>query len=235
MEEVLAALKIGVAASTFTRTSMNNEALRASASFTPQPAFHGSMSGEIPAANPRSIVPANEPAKPSRSKLVYVGAAALAIVVGVGFATRTKLQPQPEAQPAAQKTVEKPAVAEKPAEKPSAVAQVVVPVAKAEAHFVDIDSDPPGARVRDEAKVILCDKTPCKVNVESASLVVIVEQDGYSDQKVKLSQNDARHLVKLTKQATWHPPPQAAAAAAPKPAPAGGAGFKPDPYGGGPY
>jgi serine/threonine-protein kinase len=229
MEEVLAALKIVSGANTMTRSAA--DAMRASASFTPQPQVSmNSLSGEIPAANPTSIVPLDQP-KPGRAKYFVAAAAALLLVVGVGVATRS---PKPaDAQPT-QTQPAAPKAAETPVAKPSAQAPVetVAAPAKVEEHFVEVDSEPPGARVRDEAKSILCDKTPCKVRVEG-SISVTVEQDGYGDQKVKLAQNDARHLVKLTKSAVWHPPP-AAAKPASTAAPTSTA-FKPDPYGSGPY
>jgi serine/threonine-protein kinase len=225
MEEVLASLKLATGgANTFTRSA--SDALRASASFTPQPQVSmSSLSGEIPAANPTSIVPVAQP-KQGRAKYLFAAAAALVLVVGVGVATRSaKPVETPATQPAAPKVE---ANVAKPSAQPTVI-QTAAPPAKVEEHFVEVESEPPGARVRDEAKVILCDKTPCKVRVDSP-LVVLIEQDGYGDQKVKLAQNDAKHLVKLTKNPVWHPPAQAAKPAAPT-----NTSFKPDPYGSGPY
>ncbi|MGZ3447945.1 MAG: serine/threonine protein kinase [Polyangiales bacterium] len=229
MEDVLAALKIASGTTTFTRSAV--DALRSSASFTPQPQVSMSLSGEIPAANPTSIVPVDQQ-KPSKAKFVVAAVAALALVVGVGIATRSPkggAAQQPEAQSAAQKKVEAPVTPSAPA-----AATTQAPAAKPDEHFVELDSEPTGSRVRDESKTILCDKTPCKVRVDS-SLTVIIEQDGYGDQKVKLAQNDSRHLVKLTKSAVWHPPAQAAKPAATAAAPPTNTAFKPDPYGSGPY
>jgi serine/threonine-protein kinase len=229
MEEVLASLKLTAGgANTFTRSA--SDVLRASASFTPQPQVSmNSLSGEIPAANPTSIMPAAQQ-KQGRAKFFFAAAAALVLVVGIGVATRS---PKPVETPATQPAAPK---AEAPAPKASAapvVTETAAPAPKVEEHFVEVESEPPGARVRDEAKVILCDKTPCKVRVD-APIVVVVEQDGYGDQKVKLAQNDAKHLVKLTKSAVWHPPAQAAAKPASPAAPTN-TNFKPDPYGSGPY
>ncbi len=75
---------------------------------------------------------------------------------------------------------------------------------------VSIDSDPSGAKIRDEQRSILCDATPCKLHVGNDGLVVIVDAKGYPDEKVKLMPGDGPRVVKLTKQAVWRPAATAA-------------------------
>jgi len=227
MAEVLEALKGAQGgALSMTRTA-ELEALRASASFTPPPSYRPGASGEIPAANPTSIAPVV--AQPPQSQVrrwmpVAVALVALA-AVAIVFVTRKNEAPQPVAASDAKPT----ATTTQAATRATTAAPAVTTVA--ELPMVTVDSEPSGARIRDESKSLLCDKTPCQLRIPGGGVVVFVEQDGYHDQKVKISPDDPPRMVKLTK---------AAAAAAAKPAAkpattttAPPKEFKPDPYGGG--
>jgi eukaryotic-like serine/threonine-protein kinase len=228
MAEVLEQLK-GTAGgnATMTRTA-ELESLRASGSFTPAPStYRPNMSGEIPAANPMSIAPATA-SPPASKKWVPIAIAAAALVaIGVVLGTRKTEQPAAAAQPEPPK-VTQPAATPTPTPVVEPAKTVTAPVT------VVLDSEPANARVRDESHSLLCDKTPCKLNIEPGGLVVVVEHDGYGDQKVKISPNDPPRMIKLTKNAAAAKPAQPAAAAKPPPATTTTI-FKPDPYANGPY
>jgi eukaryotic-like serine/threonine-protein kinase len=227
MGEVLESLK-GTAGGNYTQTrTADLESLRASGSFTPAPStYRPGLSGEIPAAQ-TSIAPAEPPPAPSRKWFPIAVAAVSIVALGAVFMSKRTSTPNN-------------ATASPEAPKPT-VTQVAAPVptpepAKApEPLFVAIESEPAGARVRDENKAVLCDATPCKIRVEAAGLNVIVEHDGYNDQKLKVSPTDPTRMVKLAKAPVAAKQPAAtkpATGAAPKPT---GEGYK-GAYGGdGPY
>ncbi len=229
MGEVLESLK-GTAGGQYTMTrTAELDSLRASSSLTPSPStYRPAVSGEIPAAQ-TSIAPAATTPPPSRKWFPIAVAAVSIVAIGVVFMTR-KSAGQPAPAPAAE--------APKPAAPPVTAAPTPEPAKTVEqAPLVSVESEPAGARVRDESKAVLCDATPCKIRVEAAGLTVIVEHDGYGDQKLKLSSNDPPRMVKLTKAAkavAASKPAAAAAAAAPATKPPA-EGYK-GAYGGdGPY
>ncbi len=224
MGEVLEALKGAQGGALSQTKTAELDALRASGSFTPQPsAFRPGASGEIPAANPSSIVPVPIPSHqsaPRRWMPVAIALVALA-AVGAVFVSR-KIVPPPHVAASDAKAIVPP-VATATATAPAQPTVEEVPT-------VMVDSEPSGARVRDESKSLLCDKTPCKLRVDTAGLAIIIEHDGYHDQKVKLTNTDPPRMVKLTKVAAA----AVAKPATPKPtATTTSTTFKPDPYGAG--
>jgi len=223
MAEVLESLKLtGSGSATGTREL---EALRTSASFTPQPSPLP-PSGSIPAAATTSITPA-PPSSGKKWIPIVVGGLAVAAAAAV-FLGRS---PTP-APPTASASETKPAVQPVPTPTSApAVVEAPAAAAKVEPPTVSLETDPSGARVRDEQKSILCDKTPCKLAVPAAGLTVIIENDGYTDQKLKLAANDPPHTVKLTKAAAAMP----AKPAAPKPTATATATVPPGGYHNDPY
>ncbi len=226
MAEVLESLK-GTHGGTMTATrTVELEALRASASFTPPPSAYGST-GENPAANTSSIAPGAAPAPSRRWMPIAIAVLALAAVGGV-LATR---KPEPSQQPATASETKTPTPLTAPAEPATPPPSAAQPVE--EAPTVMLDTEPRGARVRDESKSLLCDATPCKLRVDAAGTTVVVEHDGYQDQKVKLTPTDPPRMVKLSKVAAAvvaKPASKPATTSAPA---ATNTVFKPDPYGGG--
>ncbi len=197
-------------------------------SFTPPGnTFRPSASGDIPAAQPASIMPGNQPKAPT--KWVVLGLAAAGVIGAVLWFARSP--PTPAAAAGPPKSETKSALTTPTA----AIAAVPAPAAKpVEADpntFVSVDSDPPGARVRDEAKSIVCDRTPCKVHLDTPTMNVVVDLEGHADVKLKLSQGDGQAMAKLTKQ-TYKPATQAAPKPVDKPPTAAPppTSFKNDPY-----
>jgi serine/threonine-protein kinase len=220
MEEVLAALKLSGGAMTAT---MSLEALRASGAYgtrssRPPPASL-SISGEIPAAAPRSHAPGPSiaPRPASRWLPLALGGIALASVAGV-FVMRGRDHGHPSPPPSPVSTVAAataaqvaaPAIVAMPSAQATTSAASSIGVTPAPSTVVDvlvsIDSAPTGARIRDQQRAILCDSTPCSVHVGKDGLVVIVDAKGHVDEAVKLSAGDAPRVVKLTKTPTWQPP-----------------------------
>ncbi|MBI2388787.1 MAG: serine/threonine protein kinase [Deltaproteobacteria bacterium] len=227
MGEVLESLKL-TATSSLTGTR-ELESLRASASFTPQES--PILTGSIPAAASLSIAPtAAEGSSKKKWIPLAIGAIAVAaaalVYVGRSNTAHKVDAPASEAKPVVTEPAPKPEV--KP---PPVATTAAAPAPKVEEIYVSLDTEPTGARVRDEQKAILCDKTPCKLQVPAAGTTVLIEIDGYSDQKVKLSTNDPPRMIKLTKAAAAPrpaaPKPTATATAA-APPPTGT--YHPDPY-----
>jgi hypothetical protein len=227
MAEVLESLKLtGGGSATGTREL---DALRASASFTPQPT--PMPSGSIPAGS-TSIAPHVEAPSAGKKWLpLVVGGLALAAAAAV-FLGRPRA-PAPVTTSASESKPPEPPAAKPQPSTPSAPVVIEPPpsTAQAELPTVALDTEPSGARVRDEQKSLVCDKTPCKLAVPAAGMTVVIESNGYSDQKVKLAPNDPPRLVKLSKVVVparpAAPKPTAAAPAAPPPAPGG---YHNDPY-----
>jgi serine/threonine protein kinase len=227
MAEVLEALKGATGGALSQTRTAELEALRASASFTPPPsAFRPGASGEIPAANPTSIAPVQAAPQSSSRRWAPVAIALVALAaVAMVFVTRKNEAAHPTTASDAKPNVTQTSTA-------TTIALPTTAATVEDLPTVMLDTEPSGARVRDESKSLLCDKTPCKLRVDAAGATIVIEHDGYHDQKVKLAVTDPPRMVKLTKLAT------AAAAAKPpvaKPTAAAPTAtvFKPDPYGGG--
>jgi serine/threonine protein kinase len=205
MDEVLLALKQVAPAGQTTRSlqmSGSFEGMAHSASFTPE----SNAAPSVPSPSTASLTP--EAAKPAgRSSLkLWIGAfaaAAVILAVLVPLTTRKPHDPNAQANGPPPPTTEKPSEPPKPPAvnapptQPTTATEVAKPAPTAQ--DVRLESDPPGARVLDEQKVILCDTTPCSVRVEAKGLVVTLALDGYGSERVKLSAGDEPRHVKLGK------------------------------------
>jgi len=230
MDEALQALRQtpgGQVTGTGALHAISSDALlRASASFTPQPsALSPSPSSPVPATSSSTAPP---PQKRGKGLVVALAVAAVALVgVIVALSTR-KTEGTATAAPTTSSTETK-ASETKPEPAKSTTVAVAVSTAPA-VPKVDIDTEPTGARIRDEAGMVLCDKTPCKLTIDKP-LTVQIDSDGYDTQKVKLSVGDPARTVKLAKKAAaaWTPPPKPAGNGTTAPPPPPG-GYHPDPY-----
>jgi serine/threonine-protein kinase len=232
MDQVLLALKqVDGSAYTATRTS----GIDVTASVTPPPATLPRLgqtgSGEH-AALP--IAPSAKVESP-RTKRPFVAAIAL---VGIAAAAGILVSKQrPEAPPSATAAAESEPAAKVEA---PAVAESAAPAAKV-VEAVEIDSEPRGAKVRDDAQAIVCDTTPCSLRIDGAAMTLTIEAEGFEAEKIRIAAGDPRRIVKLTKKPVWKAPPTPVVA--PKPVVAPAAPPKPtsttpyrgDPYGSGPY
>ncbi len=209
MNDVLAALKQTTPQNTGTRSlaisssgAGSIEGMTASASFTPQPG---------PILEGTSSPPVNVAADsaPKGNGRLWIGVALVAAVAAAAIfvvSSRTNKTDTPTTTVAAK-------TADKPAETTTAVATntatgIAAPppatmVAAASTMDVRVETDPPGARVLDDAKVILCDKTPCDVRLEQTSQTVAINLDGYNIEKLKLVAGDPVHNIKLQKRAAF--------------------------------
>jgi serine/threonine-protein kinase len=217
MEELLGALKLSGGAMTAT---MSLEALRASGAYgtrSSRPPAPLSISGEIPAAAPRSHAPGPSiaPRPANRWLPLALGGIALASIAGVlvvrGRDHRSSASTPVSTVAAATATsnaappVSAPPVASATIAPATSASAAPVPSAAVDA-LVAIDSEPTGARIRDLQRAILCDSTPCSVRVGKDGVTVIVDAKGHVDETVRLYAGDAPRVVKLTKTPTWQPP-----------------------------
>ncbi len=93
-----------------------------------------------------------------------------------------------------------------------------------------IDSDPTGAKVQDDQHAVLCDKTPCTVQVGETARILTVTLDGYDEQKVRIERSSAERKIALTKKAAPQQMSRPATASKPADKPAEDPTWKPSPY-----
>ncbi len=233
MDEALQALRQtpgGQVTGTGALHAISSDALlRASASFTPQPsALSPSPSSPVPATSSSTAPP---PQKRGKGLVVALAVAAVALVgVIVALSTR-KTESTATAAPASTSANADPQTTGESKPKPTASTVMVASTTAPVVPKVDVDTDPTGARIRDEAGMVLCDKTPCKLTVDKP-LTLQIDSEGYETQKVKIAVGDPARTVKLTKKAaaaTWTPPPKPTGNGTTAPPPPPG-GYHPDPY-----
>ncbi len=180
-----------------------------------------------------SSAAAVEPKKSNRGVVIGIG---LALVAGLALFVATRGKKDEDKAQAAAQPPPNASVTMSAAGAASSVAKFVPTASAPPAPTVDnkrvhLESDPPGAKVRDTNEVLLCDTTPCDVKLDSGALTVALSLDGYSGEKVSLKEGDGTKKVTLTKKATvtWTPPKSNGGGT--KPPPTGGdPGFKSDPY-----
>jgi eukaryotic-like serine/threonine-protein kinase len=208
MDEVLLALKQVAPAGQNTRSlqmSGSFEGLSASASLTPQ----SNVLPSVPSPSTESLTPGPTPRANRSSAKLWIGAfaaAAVIVAVLVPLTTRHRSDTPTSAatggNPSVTETAHDPGKAS--TDGPAATVATIAPEAKTPelAPEVKVESDPPGARVLDEQKVVLCDTTPCKVRVDPKGMVVTLALDGYGNERVKLTAGEEARHVKLAKKAT---------------------------------
>ncbi|MFI5301847.1 MAG: PEGA domain-containing protein, partial [Polyangiales bacterium] len=117
------------------------------------------------------------------------------LVASIALAMKKPADQEASAKAAA-KTIEA------PKEEPKKVAPPPPTVAApAPSVAVKIDSEPTGAKVQDDQHAVLCDKTPCTVQVGETPRILIVTFDGYDEQKVRIERSSTERKIALTKKA----------------------------------
>ena len=204
MDEVLLALKQAAPAGQTTRSlqmSGSFDGLSTSGTFTPE-SSPAALSPSVPSPSTSSLSPEIEkPANRSSVKLWLGAFAAAAVILAVLVPLTTRRSAGNGNAAANGDSHTTPTEATTAPATNVASTSAVVTAAKPPPPSLDVqvDSDPAGARVLDEQKVILCDTTPCAVRVEGGSLVVTLTLDGYASERVKLTTGDEPRHVKLAK------------------------------------
>ena len=216
MEELLNALKRSTTGTHTAVTTGSNKVARAdlvaSASLTPAPAsFHRTADG-APASPSHptngASIPVTAPSTSSSRR--WVGVAAFSAVAAVGLIAAIAFRSRPSGESAV--TANGGATAAKTttttASSASTTTTVVAPNGSigsigaappaASAVEISVDSEPPGARVLDDQRIVVCDKTPCKVHLDRPSMDLAVTLDGYTTQLLRIVQSDPPRHVTLS-------------------------------------
>ena len=222
MDEVLLALKQAVPGGQTTRSlamSGSFDGLSTSGTFTPE-SSPAALSPSVPSPSTSSLTPeVPQPANRSSLKLWLGAFAAAAVILAVLVPLTTRRSTTSTATTFQVPTATEPVHDQPSAPSTNVPATTVAEAAKPQPSLdVRVESDPVGARVLDEQKVILCDVTPCKVRVDNKSMVFTLVLDGYGNERVKLTAGDEPRHVKLVKKSTVvittttakkdNPPPQ---------------------------
>jgi serine/threonine-protein kinase len=250
MDEVLAALKRG-ASGALTGTisgsgvdrSGSFDLLSTTGSFTPSGA--NAISGSINSLSPDSgahsqsgvlgtsgSISAAGEQKKSRTPMIVGASIAAIAVIGIAIAASSSggdkdKESNGKSTSVASASVKAAASASKETPKPVETVAAAVPVVEKPAK-VRIESTPDGAIVKEDGAIV-CDKTPCDLEVSDKGRKISVELKDYDSVPVALSKSDKTRIVALNKTPVHWSPPSKSGGSSGGDKPKSG-DFKPDPY-----
>ncbi|MFI5299540.1 MAG: protein kinase [Polyangiales bacterium] len=254
MDEVLAALKRGSAGAltgTISGSGVDRsgsfDLLSTTGSFTPSGA--NAISGSITSLSPDSgahsqsggalgtsgSISAGGEQKKSRTPMIVGASIAAIAVIGIAIAASSGTSEKDKETTTKATTAASVASAKASASALKDAAKAAESIAAAAVPVVEkptkvrIESTPDGAVVKEDGAIV-CDKTPCELEVNDKGRKVTVELSGYDLTTLALAKADKTRVVSLSKTPVHWSPPTKSGSSGGSDKPKGNSDFKDNPY-----